>query len=106
MSSLFILLAISSSQLTSCSIHMKIQGFKDLKIDVTTYCTNILDILLIFPPQLNFHILPINTITYKAYKMLDKRTMEAALTKMNAALVLNASTIAKKYSLECTMLKK
>jgi hypothetical protein len=38
--------------------------------------------------------------------MLDERDMEAALAEMNAALVPNASAIAKKYSLERTTLKK
>lgn len=35
--------------------------------------------------------------------MLDERAMEAALAEMNAALVPNASAIAKKYSLERTV---
>ena len=38
--------------------------------------------------------------------MLDERAMEAALAEMNAALVPNASAIAKKYGLERTTLKK
>jgi hypothetical protein len=66
----------------------------------------LLDIPPIFPPRLNSHILPINTTTYEAHKMLDERAMEAALAEMNAALVPNASAIAKKYSLERTTLKK
>jgi hypothetical protein len=38
--------------------------------------------------------------------MLDERAMEAALAEMNAALVPNASAIAKKYGLERMTLKK
>jgi hypothetical protein len=38
--------------------------------------------------------------------MVNERNMEADLAELNAALVLNASAIANKYSLERTTLKK
>jgi hypothetical protein len=77
-------------------------NFKDSRTASKDYSTS----RLLSHPRLNSHNLPINITTYEAHKMLDERAMEAALAEMNAALVPNASAIAKKYGLERTTLKK